>query len=219
MEIRFTDSEMRVLGCLMEKEMATPDYYPLSLNALVNACNQKSNRDPVVSYDEQIVINALDGLREKGLARQSNISRVPKFEQIFSKEFRLIVREEAILCILLVRGPQTVGEIRGRTERLYAFSSLEEVLETITSLEEMELVRMLPRQSGQKEPRYTHLLSEEPKETFTETSPRAETSAVIDRMENGHIDKLQKQIDELRRDIQSLKREFETFKQQFDSFG
>ncbi|MCF6188412.1 MAG: YceH family protein, partial [Desulfobulbaceae bacterium] len=127
MNILLTDNEVRVLGCLMEKEMATPAYYPLSLNALTNACNQKSNRNPVVSYDEETVVEALNGLREQELARQSNVSRVPKYEQIFSQKFNLITREEAVICILLVRGPQTIGEIRNRSERLYAFQNLDEV--------------------------------------------------------------------------------------------
>ncbi|MFC1820504.1 YceH family protein [Thermodesulfobacteriota bacterium] len=215
MDILLTDKEIRVLGCLMEKEMATPDYYPFSLNALTNACNQKSNRNPVVSYDEETVAYALNGLRERKLARESNISRVPKYEQTFSKDLNLIVREEAIVCILLVRGPQTIGEIRNRTERLYAFSSLDEVQEAITRLEHMELISKLPRQLGHKESRYVHLLSEEPQETIV-VVPRPEADAVIDRKENVRMDELQKQIDELRQEMQRLQLEFETFKSQFD---
>ncbi len=216
MDILLTDDEIRVLGCLMEKEMATPDYYPLSLNALTNACNQKSNRNPVVSYDEETVVYALNGLQERKLARQSNISRVPKYEQIFSKELKMVVREEAIICLLLVRGPQTVGEIRSRTGRLYSFPSLEEVRETITSLEDMGLVRKLPRQPGRKESRYAHLLSGEPQETVVETVPRPEAATVIVRKANDQIGDLQEQIDTLRQEMQSLQLEFETFKAQFD---
>ena len=216
MNILLTDNEVRVLGCLMEKEMATPDYYPLSLNALTNACNQKSNRNPVVSYDEETVISALDGLQKQKLVRQSNISRVPKYEQIFSKELKLIAREEAIICTLLVRGPQTVGEIRGRTERLYAFSSLDEVQETITNLEYMERVKKLPRQPGRKESRYAHLLSGEPQEKLIETDSRPQAATVIVRKENDRIGKLQEQIDSLRQELQTLQLEFVTFKSQFD---
>ncbi len=216
MDILLTDIEVRVLGCLMEKELATPDYYPLSLNALTNACNQKSNRNPVVSYDEETVVNALNGLRERKLVRQSNIGRVKKIEQIFSKELNLVAREEAILCILLVRGPQTVGEIRGRTERLYAFSSLDEVKETITSLEDIELVHKLSRQPGRKEPRYEHLLSGESQEAVVETVLRPEAATVIDSKENNSIDELQEQIDVLRQELRSLQREFVAFKSQFD---
>ena len=216
MNILLNDNEVRVLGCLMEKEMATPDYYPLSLKALTNACNQKSNRNPVVSYDEETVIYALDGLREQKLARQSNISRVPKYEQVFSKELKLIAREEAIICTLLVRGPQTVGEIRGRTERLYAFSSLDEVQETIINLEYMELVNKLPRQPGRKESRYAHLLSGEPQETLVETDSRPQAATVIVRKKNDRIDELQEQVDSLRQELQTLHLEFVTFKSQFD---
>ena len=216
MDILLNDIEVRVLGCLMEKEMATPDYYPLSLSALTNACNQKSNRHPVVSYDEEIVVSALDDLKEKKLVRQSNISRVPKFEQIFSKELNLVVREEAIMCILLVRGPQTVGEIRVRTERLYAFSSLEEVLETITSLEGMELVLKLPRQPGRKEPRYAQLLGRESQETLDESSLRPEVATVGGRKDNDRLDELQEQIDGLRQELQHMRREFIAFKSQFE---
>ncbi len=217
MDILLTDSEVRVLGCLIEKEMATPDYYPLSLNALTNACNQKSNRNPVVSYDEETVVYALNGLREQKLVRQSNISRVPKYEQIFSKDLNLINREEAIICILLVRGPQTVGEIRSRTERLYAFQSLDEVQKTISSLEDMEgLIDKLPRQPGRKESRYAHLLSGEPQKTIVETDLPPEAATVIVRKENERIGELQEQIDKLRQELQTMKTEFITFKSQFD---
>lgn len=216
MTILLTDNEVRVLGCLMEKEMATPDYYPLSLNALTNACNQKSNRNPVVSYDEETVIYALDGLREQNLARKSNVSRVAKYEQIFSKELNLVSREEAIICILLVRGPQTVGEIRGRTERLYAFSSLDEVQETITSLEDMSLVQRLPRQPGRKESRYAHLLSGEPQEMSAETDSQPNASIVINRKKDERIDELQEQVDSLRQELEKLQQEFAAFKSQFD---
>ena len=211
MDILLTDHEVRVLGCLMEKEMATPDYYPLTQNALINACNQKSNRNPVVAYDEETVNYALNGLRERNLVRQSNISRVPKYEQIFSDELKLVAGEQAIMTILLVRGPQTVGEIRGRTERLYAFPDLDKVQETISSLTDMELVIKLPRQPGRKESRYAHLLSGAPQETVVECVPRPEAVIRVDR-----IGELQEQIDELRQELQSLQQEFVIFKSQFD---
>jgi uncharacterized protein YceH (UPF0502 family) len=211
MDILLTDQEVRVLGCLMEKEMATPDYYPLTQNALINACNQKSNRNPVVAYDEETVNYALNGLRERNLVRQSNISRVPKYEQIFSDELKLVAGEQAIMTILLVRGPQTVGEIRGRTERLYAFPDLDKVQETISSLTDMELVIKLPRQPGRKESRYAHLLSGAPQETVVESVSRPEAVIRVDR-----IGELQEQIDELRQELQSLQQEFVIFKSQFD---
>jgi len=211
MDILLTDDEVRVLGCLLEKEMATPDYYPLTLNALSNACNQKSNRNPVVSYDEETVIYALNTLREQNLVRQTNIGRVPKYEQIFSEKLNLVSSERAIICILLVRGPQTAGEIRSRTERLYAFPSLDQVQETITNLEDMEMVTKLPRQPGRKESRYAHLLSGKPDETVAETGPQSEAPKAVDR-----IAELQQKVDELHQEIESLRSEFATFKSQFE---
>ncbi len=210
MDILLTDDEVRVLGCLMEKEMATPEYYPLTLNALTNACNQKSNRNPVVSYSEETVIYALNGLRERKLVRQSNIGRVAKYEQIFSQDLKLVTSEQAIICILLVRGPQTAGEIRSRTERLYAFPDLDEVQKAITNLEDMELVVKMPRQPGRKESRYAHLLSGQPQEISVETVLRPETATRNDR-----LSELQEHIEELRRDMRDLQAEFAAFKSQF----
>ena len=214
MEIILTEEEIRVLGCLMEKEMATPEYYPLSLNALTNACNQKSNRDPVTGYSEKTVIDALNGLRKKKLAMESSGSRVVRFAETFSSEFRLNSKEDAIICILLVRGPQTIGEIRGRTERLYSFSSLEEVQETITGLEEKGFVKKLPRQPGRKESRYTQLLGGEPGEATDKDTIILDT-AVTETGENEQIKELKDEIDSLREELNSIRREFETFKGQF----
>jgi len=216
MKILLTDHEVRLLGCLIEKEMATPDYYPLTLNALINACNQKSNRHPVVSFDEEMVLYALNGLKESKMIRQSNISRVPKYEQIFANDLNLVAREKAIICILMLRGSQTSGEIRGRTERLYSFKDLDEVQETLSALEDTKLVKKLPRQPGRKESRYTHLLSGEPDETFVKSANRREPDTVIIRKENGRSGDLQEQIDVLRQDLQNLKLEFEVFKSQFE---
>ena len=216
-DILLTDSEVRVLGCLMEKEMATPDYYPLSLKGLSNACNQKSNRNPVVSYDEETVVQALNCLREQNLVRQSNISRVAKYEQIFSQELNLLVREKAAICILLLRGPQTIGEIRSRTERMYAFRDLDEVQETISSLEDMEkLIKKLPRQPGCKESRYMHLLSGEAQEIISESTSHPESTNVLIRRKEKGMEELLEQIDELRQELQTLRLEFKSFKSQFD---
>src|ERR1700683_54398 len=167
MGIQLDDVEVRVLGALMEKEVATPEYYPLSLNALVNACNQKSNREPVVAYDEDTVETALDGLRAKGLAVRisGQDMRVPKHAHRLSEVINLGRREAAVLCVLMLRGPQTTGELRGRTERLYQFDDLEAVDACLARLMEWEpepLVARLPRQVGYKEVRYAHLLSGEP---------------------------------------------------------
>ena len=211
MDFLLTDDEIRVLGCLMEKEMATPDYYPLTLNALINACNQKSNRNPIVSYDEDTVRYALNGLKERRLVRQSDLGRVAKYEQIFTREQQLVAREQAVICTLFVRGPQTLGEIRSRTERLYTFSGLDEVQQTITSLEDMQLVKKLARQPGRKESRYAHLVRGMPQEAALATASRPEATAMVDRK-----GELQEQLDELRQEIESLKEEFASFRAQFE---
>lgn len=211
MDILLTETEIRILGCLIEKEMATPDYYPLSLNALINACNQKSNRNPVVSYGEEEVLAGLDGLREQKLVRESTLSRVSKYEQIFSQGLNLLSAEQAIICILLVRGPQTIGEIRGRTERLFAFSGIEQVQEAITNLEELGLVLKLPRQPGRKEHRYTHLLAGQPEEKPLEDTPQKDIPTRVER-----LSELEQQVEELRNQLHNLQQEFVTFKSQFD---
>src|SRR5581483_5212693 len=150
-----------------------PEYYPLSLNALVSACNQKSNREPVVSYDESTVERALEGLRAKGLAVRitGRDSRVPKHGQRFTETLNLGRREAAVICLLLLRGPQTVGELRGRSERLYAFDDMEAVESTLQRLAEAGLVQKLARQPGSREARYAHLLSGEAVEVAAEPEP------------------------------------------------
>lgn len=216
MDIFLTDDEVRVMGGLMEKEMATPDYYPLTLNALINACNQKSNRDPVVTYDEDTVLYALNGLKERKLIRQSNLSRVAKYEQIFVQNLKLVPGEQAIICILLLRGPQTIGEIRSRTERLYSFSDLDEVQKTLTNLTDMQLVDALPRQPGRKESRYAHLLSGKPEEKSPATILRPKNNQIGNAGQSiEKTEELARQIDELRQELQNLKEEFSLFKSQF----
>lgn len=216
MDLLLTDDELRVLGCLIEKEMATPDYYPLTLNALINACNQKSNRNPVVSFDEDTVRYSLNGLQENNLMRQSNLSRVAKYEQIFSDTLKLLPREKAALCILMLRGPQTAGEIRSRSERLYSFKNLDEVQETLTVLEEAKLVRKLARQAGRKESRYVQLLNGDVDETAVEATTRREPDTIIVRKERDNRVELQEQVDSLRSELQELRRGFEKFKSQFE---
>jgi uncharacterized protein len=215
MDRSLTSYEIRVLGCLMEKEMATPDAYPLSLNALIAACNQKSNRLPVVCYDQACIIEALNGLRDLKLARQSTVSRVPKYEQIFTEQLRLLARESAVLSSLLVRGPQTAGELRSRTDRLYAFTSLDEVQQTLTNLEDAALVTRLPRQPGHKESRYAQVLGDTDDER-REALPAAESAALDDTHPQAAIEALQEQVDELRREMTELQRQFAAFKAQFD---
>jgi len=156
------ENEIRVLACLIEKESTTPEYYPMSLNALMLACNQKTNRDPVVSYDEDTVREALDSLRDKRLARPASAGgRVTKYEHSIVEVFNLGRRELALMCTLMLRGPQTVGELRDRSERIRAFSDLDEAescLEILMRWEPNPLVTRLARQPGTKEPRYKHLL-------------------------------------------------------------
>jgi len=209
MDWQLDAAEVRVLGALMEKETTTPDYYPLSLNALVNACNQKSNREPVVSYDEDIVETALSGLRAKGLAsRISGESRVAKHEQRFVERCNLGRREAAVMCVLMLRGPQTPGELRGRTERLYQFDDLEGVESTLNRLVEMGFVKQLPRQTGYKEQRWAHLLSGDVEVTEEPAAATADTP------ERGPSDR--DRIAALERDLAELRRQFEDFRRNFE---
>lgn len=208
--------EVRVLGCLIEKEMATPEYYPLSLNALVNACNQKSNRDPVVTYDEETVLRAVAGLEEKKLASRSDVSRVPKYEERYVGENKFIRREAGIMCALMLRGPQTAGEIRARTERLHSFENLAEVNKTLEDLMDMKHVARIPRRPGQKEVRYQHLLFGSPDRRDSEASgprdkPLPAPSVAVERVEM-----LDKKVESLSAELKELKQAFLDFKAQFE---
>ena len=197
----------RVLGCLIEKEITTPEYYPLSLNALINACNQKSNRDPAMHLDEDAVRLALRNLSDKGLARTAGSEgRVAKFEHDAYSVMNLGRREIAILCELLLRGPQTPGELRGRAERMYKFESIEDVHATLQRLMERDpaLVVVLPRQPGTKEARYAHTLL--PVEMHAQPAApdavRPSGSANEDRMA-----KLEADVQQLREEIERLKQQ------------
>jgi uncharacterized protein YceH (UPF0502 family) len=200
--------ELRVLGALMEKEVATPEYYPLSLNALVNACNQKSNREPVVSYDDETVETALEGLRNKGLALRvtGRDSRVPKHEQRFTELYNLGRREAALVCVLILRGPQTPGELRGRTDRLYTFDDLDGVESTLHKLVEMGFVKQLPRQTGYKEQRWAQLLGGDVEAEEAVTSAPA--------TERGSSDR--ERIAALEREVADLRERFEEFRKRFE---
>jgi uncharacterized protein len=206
MDWQLDTAETRVLGALLEKEIGTPDYYPLSLNALVNACNQKSNREPVVSYDEDTVETALAGLREKGLAVRitGSDSRVPKHAQRFTEKFNLGRREAAVMCVLMLRGPQTVGELRGRTERLYTFDDLEAVEGTLNRLAEMGFVQRLPRQAGFKESRFTQLLAGD-----VEVSEEAPAAPERGTSEKERIAALEAGLAELRSAFEEFRKRFE----------
>jgi uncharacterized protein YceH (UPF0502 family) len=214
MDILLNDVEVRVLACLMEKSMTTPEYYPLSLNALTNACNQKSNREPVVAYDETTVVRALDSLREKQLVVLSASSRVPKYAELFVDTRKLVKREGALLMVLMLRGPQTVGELRGRTERAYRFEDLAEAEATLDELCESGYITRLPRMAGRKEPRYAHLLAGEVQ--AEEAAPGPESAAITVRAENERIAELEKEVQNLRREFEALQAAFEKFRKEFD---
>lgn len=198
--------EVRVLGALVEKEATTPEYYPLSLNALVNACNQKSNRLPVVDYDEETVKEAIERLRAKRLAMVViGNGRVTKYSQSISESLNMGRRELAALCVLLLRGPQTLGEIKDRAERIFAFGDLEETERTLEKLAEWpsgQLAAKLPRQPGQKEARYAHLLGGEPL-----VEPHAEPAPA----QPGRLSQLEDEVQKLRSELADLKRRFEEF--------
>ena len=214
MEIRLTPVEARVLGSLIEKDITTPDYYPLSLNALVNACNQKNNRDPVMNLDENAVRDALAGLQDQRLAGPARgaDSRVAKYEHRLQEALNLTRGETALLCVLLLRGPQTPGELRGRTERMFRFEHLDDVEATLHRLMERDppLVTMLQRQAGTKESRYAHLLSGQPQE-----APTTPVGVLPSWTDNDRIGRLEAKVSELRRELHELRQEFGEFKKQF----
>jgi uncharacterized protein len=205
-------AEVRVLGALLEKEATTPEYYPLSLNALVNACNQKSNRDPVVEYDEDTVYDAVNRLREKKLALTiTGSGRVNKYAQRISETLNLGRRELAVLCTLLLRGPQTLGEINDRSERIFSFaeaSEAENVLDKLAEWPSVALVRKLPRQPGQKEARFTHLLAGEPSfDSSPADAPAAATQPT-------RVAQLEQELHQLRAEFNELRKRFDDLEAQ-----
>jgi len=213
-----TDIEIRVLGSLVEKQVTTPEYYPLSLNALTLACNQKNNRHPVTSYSEDEVSQAVETLREKNLAYvfYGSTSRVPKYKHVMPEVLHLSHPEVALLCVLMLRGSQTPGELRGNAARLHEFAGLEEVEQTLNGLisHDEPLVVRLPRQSGQKEVRFVHLLSGDVNvETYTEPERSA---PVTRRSGNEQIEKLEQKVDALTNEVEQLRKQFEEFRKQFD---
>jgi uncharacterized protein YceH (UPF0502 family) len=220
MALQLSDVEARVLGALVEKESTTPEYYPLSLNALVNACNQKSNRDPVMTLDEEAVRQALRSLSEQALVRSAGgDSRVPKFEHRLNELYNFHRHEIAVLCVLLLRGPQTPGELRTRAERMYAFEDLEAVHSALHLLMRREppLVKILPRQPGTKESRYLHLFSGDSAPTEQVAAEQiAETHTPSKNSQDGdRVAQLESEIVELRRELNTLREQFATFHKQF----
>jgi len=209
-----TDVEVRVLGSLIEKERTTPENYPLSLNALVNACNQSSNRDPVVQYDESTVAEAVESLRRRSLVRavQQAGSRVTKYRHLADETIGLVARQTAALCVLMLRGPQTLAELRTRGSRLAELESLEDVEAVLDALiaREPPIVVRLPRRPGQKELRYAHLLSGEVAVDAPEpAAPRSQPNADC-------IGTLEEALNELRNEVADLRQQLETFRKQFE---
>jgi uncharacterized protein YceH (UPF0502 family) len=206
-----------VLGCLVEKEITTPEYYPLSLNALVHACNQKSNRDPLMNLAEDAVRQALRALGEQTLARSaSGDSRVAKYEHRLADTFNFTRPETAVLCELMLRGPQTPGELRSRAERMHPFEDLSVVHSTLKHLMEREppLVKVLPRQPGNKEARYAHLLSGDV--DVPETPPGKEAMMSSGTAENARTTALESEVAGLQKEVADLKRQFAEFRKQFE---
>jgi uncharacterized protein YceH (UPF0502 family) len=214
MDIKLDEIEVRILGSLIEKSMTTPEYYPLSLLALTNACNQKSNRDPVVAYDETTVVRGLNRLREKQLVVLSASSRVPKYAEIFIDTRKLVRREAALLMVLMLRGPQTVGELRSRSERGYHFEDLADVEATLDEMCGIGFITRLPRTAGRKEPRFAHLLSGMPAPEIE--TPKPEPATVIVQAENEKIAALEGELQKLRDDLEALQAEFAAFRKEFE---
>jgi uncharacterized protein len=217
--ILLNEVECRILGSLVEKEATTPEYYPLSLNALLNACNQKSNREPVMNLDEAAVRNALHSLDGQSLVRSvsASDSRVTKYEHRLQEAFNFYRHEIAILCVLLLRGPQTPGELRTRTERMHSFDDLGAVQSSLQHLmtREPPLVKVLPRQPGTKEARYAHLLSGDV-EAF-EARPDVVTAArTAISADAGRMTHLEEEVVALRKEVADLKQQLATFRKQFE---
>ena len=218
MELTLTGNEVRVLGSLIEKDITTPEYYPLSLNALVNACNQKSNRDPFMQLDENAVRDALSGLQEHRLAGPAGgaDSRVTKYEHRTQEVFNFTRAEVAVLCVLLLRGPQTPGELRGRTERMHHFETLDDVQSALQKLMQRQppLAKVLPRQPGTKESRYVHLLAGD---VAVPEAPQAIVGTGGGNSADGErLGRLEEEVSGLRREFAELKDQLAEFRKQFE---
>jgi uncharacterized protein len=221
MDTFLSDIETRVLGSLVEKQVTTPEYYPLTLNALTLACNQKNNRSPVTMYSEEQVAQAVESLREKNLTYlfYGSTSRVPKYKHVMTEVMHLSHAELAVLCVLMLRGAQTPGELRGNASRLHEFSGLEEVEQTLSELISRDpdrLVVRLPRQPGQKEIRFAHLLSGEPELDAVVETERASAASAARRGGSEQVAQLEKKVDALTAEVQRLNEQFQEFKKQFE---
>ena len=221
MECTLSIHEVRVLGSLVEKELTTPEYYPLTLNALVNACNQKSNRNPVLNLTPDDVEDAIESLRKKQLVWRRNCAgaRVSKYEHNFNVKWDLTEEEVAVMCTLLLRGPQTVGEIRGRCGRMHEFDSLDSVLKVITQLQEKEdgpFIIKLPRQAGCKDNRYMHLLSGQIDITADSNDEKPSSMQPAQSDYGSRIEELEIKVTTLSNELHLLQSQFEQFKNAFE---
>ncbi len=219
MDLHLSEHEVRVLGALVEKESTTPDYYPLSLHALINACNQRSNRDPVMNLDESAVREALDSLHTKGLAGpvSSAESRVTKYGHRLQESFNFDRRETALLCVLFLRGPQTPGELRGRSERVYRFDDLATVESSLHRLIERQppLVKRLPRLPGTKESRYAHLFAGDVEGWDAGAEPARDAEAATS-LSDQRVARLEERVAALEEELVELKQQFAAFRKQFE---
>ena len=211
--------ELRVLGCLIEKQFLTPDIYPMTLNSIVTACNQKTSRDPVTSYDEETVDAVLVMLQDKRLAQRISgpDHRVPKYRELLGVSTGLRVSELALLCVMMLRGPNTLNELKDRTARIHNFADLDEVEQTLERLiarDPQYLVVKLPRLTGQKEQRYTHLLAGEVDAETLAVAAAISSSPIAPREDR--IAKLEGEVSELRQQIASLQEQFADFRKQFE---
>jgi uncharacterized protein len=223
MDLILTETEVRVLAALIEKDITTPEYYPLSLNALVNACNQKSNRDPVMQLDDNAVRDALAGLQEHRLAGPAGgaDSRVPKYEHRTQEVFNFTRAEVAVLCVLLLRGPQTPGELRGRTDRLHHFETLDDVQSALQKLMQRQppLAKVLPRQPGTKESRYVHLLAGDvvvPEAASAASLSSANSASTHTTVDADRMIRLEEEVSTLRKEVADLRDQLEGFRKQFE---
>ena len=219
MDTILNEIEARILGCLIEKELTTPEYYPLTLNALTNACNQKSNRDPVMGLEDADVVRGLDSLRFKQVVVvSSDGGRVPKYRHILAERLRLAPEELALLCELLVRGPQTVGELRTRAERMRSFTDLAAVDEVLRDLmsREQPLVTRLTRQPGRKEARYAHLFSGEPEVAAEESTPHPETARLRVMAGDERLARLEEEVAALKSEVAEMRQVVAEFTSQFE---
>ena len=222
MPFNFPEIEIRVLGCLIEKSVTTPDYYPLTLNALTLACNQKSNRAPEMKLDEKSVVQALDQLRfEHHLVWHITVpgNRVAKYKHDLAERWQLTAPQLAVMCELMLRGPQTIGELRTRTERLHPFSTLEEVEATLQDLinqTDGALAVKLPREPGRKEPRYAHLLAGDVVPGITSTEPPPEPARLLVQAEQERFARIEQEVAALKAEIEAVKTQFAEFKKQLE---